>query len=54
MTSDYFLNPLQGALFWLYHNTLMGITFEQVDQYKLEYAAAKAAKAKMTSDCLSV
>ena len=32
----------------------MGITSEQVDQYKLEYVAVKAVKAKMTSDHLSV
>ena len=54
MISDNLSKLLQGSLFWIHCNTLMGITLEQADQYKLEYAAAKALKAKMASDHLSV
>ena len=54
MVSDYLSKPLQDSLFRIHHNTRMGITSEQADKYKLEYAAAKVAKAKMASDHLSV
>ena len=53
MVSDYLSKPLQGSLFRLHRNTLMGVTTELVDQYKLEYAAVKAANAKMAKDHLS-
>ena len=50
MVSDYLSKPLQGSLFQTNCNTLMGITSEKPDQYKLEYAAAKASRAKATND----
>ena len=53
MVSDYISKPLHGSLFCLHRNTLMGITSELADQYKMEYVAAKAAKIKVTSDHLS-
>ena len=45
MVSDYLSKMLQGRLFCLHRNTLIGITLELVDQYKMEYVAAKTAKA---------
>ena len=53
MVADYLSKPLQGSLFCLHRNTLMGITSEMADQYQMEYAAAKIAKAKLTHDHLS-
>ena len=50
MVSNYLSNPLQGSLFCLHRNTLMGIIAELADQYKIEYLAAKAANVKMASD----
>ena len=50
MVSDYLSKPLQGSLFRLHRNTLMDVTPELADQYKLEYAAVKAANAKMAKD----
>ena len=52
--SDNLSKPLQGSLFQKHGNILLGITSEQVDQYKLEYAAEKASRAKSASDHLSV
>ena len=37
--------------FQIHCDTLMGITLEQADQYKLEYATVKALKSKMVSKC---
>ena len=57
MVSDYLSKPLHDSLFQLHCNTQIGITLEQTDQYKLEYIAAKIAKAatfKMKTDHLSV
>ena len=54
MVSDYLSKLLQGSLFQTHHNALMGVTSEQADQYKLEYATVKTLQAKMTSDHLSV
>ena len=42
MVSDYLSKPLQGSLFWLHRNAIMGITSDDFYQYKLEYAAARA------------
>ena len=53
MITDYLSKPLQGSLFCLHRNTLMGITSEMADQYQMEYAAAKVATAKLTHDRLS-
>mmetsp|Transcript_21380 Transcript_21380/g.21710 ORF Transcript_21380/g.21710 Transcript_21380/m.21710 type:complete len:181 (+) Transcript_21380:414-956(+) len=54
MVSNYLSELLQGSLFRTHCNTFMGITLEQADQYKLEYAAEKALRAKAVSDHLSV
>ena len=53
MVNNYLFKLLQGSLFCLHRNTLMGITSELADNYKMEYAAAKVAKAKLTCDPLS-
>ena len=53
MVADYRFKPLQGGLFRLHRNTLMDCTSEMAVQYQMEYAAAKIAKAKLTSDILS-
>ena len=54
IVSDYLSKLLQGSLFQKHHNTLLGITPEQVDQYKLKYAVKKSLRSKATSDHLSV
>ena len=52
MVTDYLSKPLLGSLFWLHRNTIMGLTPEMVDQYKLEYHKAKAEKATLVGDHL--
>ena len=52
MVADYLLKPLQGSLFQLHQNTIMGLTPEIVDQYKLDYHKAKAGKATLVRDDL--
>ena len=42
MVSDYLSKPLQGSLFRLHRNAIMGITSDDFYRYKLEYAAARA------------
>ena len=42
MVSDYLSKPLQGSLFRLHCNAIMGITSDDFYRYKLKYAAAKA------------
>ena len=54
MLADYLSKPLQGSLFCLHRNTLMGITSDMAVQYQIEYTAANIAKAKLTSDHLSI
>ena len=49
MVADCLSNPSQGSLFCLHCNTLMGIAHDLADQY----ATAKIAKAKLTSEHLS-
>ena len=41
MVSDYLSKPIQGSLFRMHRNAIMGITNEEYDRYELEYAAAK-------------
>ena len=53
MVADYLSKLLQGSLFCLHRNTLMGITSELADQYQIEYATAKVAKEKLKRDHLS-
>ena len=53
MIANYLSKPLQGSLFFLHRNTLMGITPELADQYQMEYAVSKVVKAKLTHDHLS-
>ena len=53
MVADYLSKPLQGSLFCSHRNTLMGITHEQVDQFQMDYAAAKIARGKIPNDHLS-
>ena len=52
MVADYLSKPLQGSLFRLHRNVIMGLTPEMVDQYKLEYHKAKAGKAALVGDHL--
>ena len=54
MISYYLSKPLQSSLFQTHRNTLMGITSDQIDQYKLEYATVNILRAKAASNCLSV
>ena len=54
MVSGYLSKPLQGSLFQVHHNTLMGITPELDLQYKLSYVKDKALRAKAARDHLSV
>ena len=44
MSSDYLSKPLQGSLFRLHRNTLMGLTPALDIQYKLSYAKDKAIR----------
>ena len=54
MVSDYLSKPLQGNLFWVHCNTLMGITPAIDIQYKLLYAKNKVLMAEKAKDHLSV
>ena len=45
MTSDYLSKPLQGSVFRLHRNTLMGLSPALNIQYKLSYAKDKAVRA---------
>ena len=53
MVADYLSKLLQGSLFRLYRNTLMGITPELVDQYQMEYASVRIARVELPNDNLS-
>ena len=53
MVADYLSKPLQDSLFHLHWNTLMGITHDLADQFQMDYAAAKIARAKLPNDYLS-
>ena len=50
MTSDFLSKPLQGSLFRLHRNTIMGLTPEMVDDYSMHYMQAKADKAALVND----
>ena len=50
MVSDYLSKPLQGSLFRLHRNTIMGLTEEMVDDYCMHYMQAKADKAALVND----
>ena len=52
MVADYLSELLQGSLFRLHRNAIMGLTTEMVDQYELEYHKAKAVKAALVGDHL--
>ena len=52
MVADYLSKPLQGSLFRSHRNTLMGITYEQADQFQMDHAAAKIARGKIPNDHL--
>ena len=52
--SDCLSKPLQGSLFQVHRNTLMGITLAIDIQYELSYAKDKALRARMAKDNLSV
>ena len=41
MVSDYLSKQIQGSLFRLHRNAVIGIINEEYDRYELEYAAAK-------------
>ena len=53
MVADYLSKPLQGSLFRLHRNTLMGLTPELATQYQIDYSAEKIARAKLVGDHLS-
>ena len=50
MVADYLFKPLQGSLLCSHHNKLMGMTHEQVDQFQMDYAAAKIARREISND----
>ena len=54
MVSDYLSKPLQGSLFRVHRNTLMGITPAIDIQYKLLHAKNKVLMAQKAKDHLSV
>ena len=54
MVSDYLSKLLQGSLFWVHCNTVIGITPAIDIQYKLLYAKNKVLMAKKAKDYLSV
>ena len=54
MVSAYLSKPLQGSLFRVHCNNLMGITSELDAQYKLSYAKEKVLRVKAARDHLSV
>ena len=54
MVSDYLSKPLQGSLFRVHCNTLMGMTPAIDIQYKFLYAKNKVLMAQKTKDHLSV
>ena len=41
MVADYFTKGLQGQLFCTHRNAILGITAEEVIEYKAAYAKAK-------------
>ena len=53
MLSDYLSKPLQGSLFRLHCNTLMGLTPALDIQYKLSYAKDKALRVQKAIDYYS-
>ena len=44
MVLDYLSKPLQGSLFRVHQNTLMGVTEQDLKQFKIEYEEAKQAQ----------
>ena len=44
MVSDYLSKSLQGSLFRVHQNTLMGVTEQDLKQFKIEYEEAKRAQ----------
>ena len=54
IVSDYLSKPLQGSLFRVHRNTLMGITPAIDIQYKLLYEKNKVLMAEKAKDHLSV
>ena len=53
IVADYLSKPLQGSLFCLHRNTLMGLTLDVAAQYQIDYSAEKMARAKLAGDHLS-
>ena len=40
LVSNYLSKPIQGSLFRMHYNSIMGITNEEYDRYNLEHVAA--------------
>ena len=53
MVADYLSKPLQGNLFHLHHNILIGLTSDVATQYQIDYSTEKMARAKLAGDHLS-
>ena len=53
IVADYLSKPLQGNLFRLHRNTLMGLATNVATQYQTDYSVEKLARAKLVSDHLS-
>ena len=41
MVADYLSKPIQGSLFRVHRNTLMGVTEQEIKQFKIDYEEAK-------------
>ena len=53
MVADYLSKPLQGSLFRLHRNTLMGLTPDVATQYQIDYSAEEMARSKLAGNHLS-
>ena len=53
MVLDYLSKLLQGSLFRLHRNTIVGLASEMIDQYIMQYVKAKAEKAAPVDDYFS-
>ena len=49
IVADYFSKPLQGSLFQIHRNTIMGVTMEDLIKYKRIYTESKMATSGLAS-----
>ena len=53
MVSDYFTKPLQGSLFRLHRNAIMGVSQADYDWYEDQYKEAKKASELLVAKLLA-